>query len=50
METTHEMLRMVRKELSQSKAIMRGWHQSRTMNLEENGARFKRNPSLVFKC
>ena len=27
METTHEMLRMVRKEFSQSKTIMRGWHQ-----------------------
>ena len=37
METTHEMLRMVRKEFSQSKTIMRGWHQARTMNLQENG-------------
>ena len=42
METTHEMPQMVRKEFSQSKTIMRGWHQARTMNLEENGARFKR--------
>ena len=25
-------------------------HQARTMNLEENGARFKRNSSSVFKC
>ena len=38
------------KEFSQSKIIMGGWHQARTMNLEENGARFKRNPSSVFKC
>ena len=38
------------KKFSQSKTIMRGWHQARTMNLEENGARFKRNPSSVFKC
>ena len=38
------------KEFSQSKTIMRGWHQARTMNLEENGARFKRNSSSVFKC
>ena len=37
METTQEMLRMVRKELSQSKTLMRGWHQARTMNLRENG-------------
>ena len=28
---------------------MRGWHQARTMNLEANGARFKRNSSSVFK-
>ena len=28
---------------------MRGWHQARTMNLEENGARFKRDSSSVFK-
>ena len=33
METTHEMLQMVRKELSQSKTIMRGWHKARAMNL-----------------
>ena len=30
---TPKMLRMVRKELSQSKTIMRGWHKARTMNL-----------------
>ena len=28
------------KEFSQSKTIMRGWHQAKTMNLEENGARY----------
>ena len=38
------------KELSQSKTIMKVWHQARTMDLEENGARFKRNPSSAFKC
>ena len=38
------------KEFSQSKTIMRGWHQARTMNLEENGARLKRNSSSVFQC
>ena len=38
------------KEFSQSKTIMIGWHQARTMNLEENGARFKRNSSSVFTC
>ena len=38
------------KEFSQSKTIMRGWHQARTTNLEENGARFKRNSSSIFKC
>ena len=37
METTHEMLRMVRKEFSQSKTIMRGWHQARIMNIREKG-------------
>ena len=38
------------KLFSQSKTIMRGWQQTRTMNLEENGARLKRNSSSVFKC
>ena len=37
------------KEFSQLKPIMRGWRQARPMNLEENGARFKRNSSSVFK-
>ena len=37
METTHEMLQMVGKELAQSKTIMR---MARTMNLQENGPRF----------
>ena len=50
METTNEMLRMVRKKLSQSKTIMIGWHKARTMNLEENGARLREKPSSVFKC
>ena len=26
----------------------RGWHEARTMNLQENGPRFRRNPSSVF--
>ena len=38
------------KEFSQSKTIMRGWHQARTMNLQENGPRFKRNSSSFFEC
>ena len=48
-EKTLELLRMDEKKFSQSKTIMRGWHQARTMNLEENGARFKRNSFSVFK-
>ena len=48
METTHEKLR-VGKRILTIKTIMRGWHQARTMNLEENGARLKRNSSSVFK-
>ena len=28
---------------------MRGCHKARTMNLEENGARFRGNTSSVFK-
>ena len=28
---------------------MRGWHQARTMNLEENGARLKEESSSVFQ-
>ena len=28
---------------------MRGWHQAGTTHLQENGARFKRKSSLVFK-
>ena len=37
------------KEFSQSKTIMRGWQQVRTMNLEENGARLREKSSSVFK-
>ena len=29
---------------------MRGWHEARTMNLQENGPRFRRNPSSVFNA
>ena len=50
METTHEMLQMVRKEFSESKTIMRGWHKARTKNIQENGPRFKRNSSSVYTC
>ena len=28
---------------------MSGWHQARTMNLEENGARLREKSSSVFK-
>ena len=37
------------KELSRTKTIMRGRHKASTMNLEDNGARLKRNSSTVFK-
>ena len=43
METTHEMLRMVEKNISKSNTIMREWHEARAMNLEENGARLREN-------
>ena len=48
-EKTLELLRMGEKNFSQSKTIMRGCHPARTMNLQENGPRFRRNPSSVFK-
>ena len=47
-EKTPELLRMDEKNISQSKTLMRGWQQARIMNLEENGARLKRNSSSVF--
>ena len=28
---------------------MRGWHNARTMNLEENGARLREKSSSIFK-
>ena len=37
---------MVRKEISQSKQLW-GWHEARTMNLQENGPRF-RGKKLFF--
>ena len=37
------------KEFSQTKTIMRGWHNARTTNLEENGARLREKSSSVFK-
>ena len=49
METTHEMLRMGEKNSHNQKQLW-GWHEARTMNLQENGPRFKRNSSLVFTC
>ena len=36
MERTHVMLRMGEKNFSRSKQIW-GWHEARTMNLQENG-------------
>ena len=36
-EKTPELLRMGEKNSRKSKTIMRGWHQARTMNLQENG-------------
>ena len=41
METTHEMLQVGEKNSHNRKTIMRGWHESRAMNLEEKGARFR---------
>ena len=49
METTHEMLRMVEKNISQSNTIMRGWHEARAMNLEENGARLREKIFFVLQ-
>ena len=43
------MLRMGEKKILTTETIMRGWHEARAMNLEENGARLKRNSSPVFK-
>ena len=48
METTHEMLRVGEKN-SRNQNNYERRHQARTMNLEENGARFKKNPSSVLK-
>ena len=48
METTHEMLRIGEKN-SHNRKELREWQQARTTNLEENGARFKRNSSSILK-
>ena len=48
-EKTPELLRMGEKNSHNRKQLW-GWHEARTMNLQENGPRFRGNTSSVFTC